>query len=439
MTKPISAISFCAGAYLIMPLFLFCVSFLLWALVFPMALIIVFVSFKAFRNTKWQLHFTWIDFVLLAIAVAWTTLAGITPFLVQNSDWVKHYAILNLLVERPWPVSIDQTYLRYSLGYYLIPAFLTKPFGYMALEWAVGLWTIIGVWLAFELLSDKIRGLLPILRFAGVFVFFSGMDYIGTMITGHQIGPPWHYEWWASFAQLPSITSTLFWAPQHGIPAWIGMGLLLNFPASLRYFGIIFVAVMFWSPFAAIGLVPFVLWASWGRFLDLLSQENFLIIPVLVVVASYLISGSSNIPRFFVWDSPEFSTVRFILFTVLEWGVLGAVLLFANSEKTLIAVSCVSLFGLSLVQVGDANDLIMRASGPAIVTLMLQSVNALSAPRFVPVLLLICLGVPTALGEMRRAVSVDRFDLSSVRFGTNNAALDPFRYQYFVEKPYVVR
>ena len=274
----LSLVEFGAIVYLVVPLLLFCASFLLLPIAIVSCAIIAFALYKCARDVNWTMRPRWTDVALLAIALAWTTLAGITPVLVQNSDWDKHYAVLNLLVEHDWPPQFEGQYLRYSLGYYLVPALLAKPFNFATLEWFVGVWTIIGVWLALELLTKQM-GEWTALLFSVVFVFFSGMDYFGTQITGHQIGPVYHFEWWATFAEIPSNMTTLFWAPQHGLPAWIGIGLLLKSPTSLKFGALILAAIFFWSPFGPIGLSPFILWASWGRFRELVSVLN--ILPIL--------------------------------------------------------------------------------------------------------------------------------------------------------------
>jgi uncharacterized RDD family membrane protein YckC len=66
---------------------------------------------------------------------------------------------------------------------------------------------------------------------------------------------------------------------------------------------------------------------------------------------------------------------------------------------------------LPLVAFGPYNDLAMRASIPALVVLAMTAASALSAPTpsrqrgvYWPILLVLLLGVPTAVMEMIRAV-----------------------------------
>ena len=48
---------------------------------------------------------------------------GYVPPLGRSWDWIKHFAIINELADHPWPPVNDEphTFLRYYLGYYLVP------------------------------------------------------------------------------------------------------------------------------------------------------------------------------------------------------------------------------------------------------------------------------------------------------------------------------
>ena len=67
---------------------------------------------------------------------------------------------------------------------------------------------------------------LPLLAF----VAFSGADGIGTLVTGFRFGPPWHLEWWIGWMEYGSHATSLFWVPQHAIPAWLGIAVLMRAP-----------------------------------------------------------------------------------------------------------------------------------------------------------------------------------------------------------------
>lgn len=432
----LSLIQFLSIAYLTLPLLIFCASFLLWPLTVIITAIIVFILVRAARQTSFQFNPTWLDLLLLTIAFTWTMLAGIIPILIQSSDWIKHYAILNLLRSQHWPPVLDGEYLRYSIAYYLVPA-LADKIAPGIIEWAVGLWTVLGVWLAFRLLTQS-SNWQRALVFVAVFVFFSGCDLVGTAITGFSRGPVYHLEWWARFGSISSFTTTLFWAPQHGLAAWIGTGLIFA-PASHRYGMLIAASLLFWSPFVVIGLLPFAVLAAWQNCRELITIDNILAVVPAFIVAIYLASGSGTIPKSFIWDIPAFSLPRWIAFVLLEWGLLVIALFYYGGDRRLLVIASTTLLCLSLVAFGQNNDLLMRASLPSLTVLALVAAERIWTKPTAPLLIVLALGAPTALGEIARSTTGKRIDLTTVNFGEGRPRIGHYRYQYFAQRPIVIR
>jgi hypothetical protein len=188
-------------------------------------------------------------------------------------DWLKHFAVINELAQHPWPPINNEsgTFLRYSLGYYLIPGLFTALFGYRWIEWFVFLQNWTGLFLLLALLLHKIRPARP-LPFVLLFLLFSGLDLVGWLIHGNASSILAHKEWWAgsNYAFAYEGHATLFiWVPQHALAGMIAMALLL-LPTQTqlvcsRHLALLGVAVLFWSPFAAIGLAPFALATAEGQ------------------------------------------------------------------------------------------------------------------------------------------------------------------------------
>ena len=73
--------------------------------------------------------------------------------------------------------------------------------------------------------------------------------------------PHW-LQWWAGWGQIAPNLFGVTWVPQHALPAWLGIGLLLaERRLAVQYGAMLLTAVSLWSPFAAIGLAPFFLYA----------------------------------------------------------------------------------------------------------------------------------------------------------------------------------
>jgi hypothetical protein len=189
----------------------------------------------------------------------------------------------------------------------------------------------------------------------------------------------------------------------------IGLALLL--PAQMhgansRYLGLLGVAVLLWSPFAAMGLAPFALanavrsgrqaFLDWGNILSA--------IVLGIPLAGYLIAGSANVPHGLNWHHAGFSWGNYFEFIMLEVGLYLLALRLCGWEHLrdpgiVIAV----LLLLPLYRVGVFNDFTMRACTPAI---MLIAIAASAATveardlRCVPLMVLMLIGSITSLLEI---------------------------------------
>ena len=105
---------------------------------------------------------------LLALGWVMLTAAG-GVFDGGNGDWIEHRATLLDLGRQPWPVFLPDVLadylssesnpsarplLRYYLGWYMAPGLAARLGGTAALNWAVPLWTWLGV--ALGMVSDGI-------------------------------------------------------------------------------------------------------------------------------------------------------------------------------------------------------------------------------------------------------------------------------------------
>jgi len=373
------------------------------------------------EGSGWPLaqHSTW---PYLAVAAASVWLAGVLPPFAENIDWVKHYALFNELVNQSWPPVVATEgglgTLRYSLSYYVVPALAATHAGSAWLAPAIFIWTAFGLYLVFTLAFDT-RARSTAARF-GVclaFLLFSGADILGTWIVGVRHALPLHFEWWAVFGQLSSQVTSLFWTPQHALSAWLGAFLLLRYPHRAVGGGaVLAAAVAVWSPFSAIGLAPLFAWAvlkTGPR--ALLTRVNCVAGLLLLAAAVFFLTrgAAGRIPSGFIWHTEGFTVARWLLFLLLEVGLPAAALLLVRPRAArLVLIGCAFLLLLSLTHVGVYNDLLMRASIPALSVLAVLAADALvRAPndlRKVGLVLCLLAGLATPLGEIARAFSAPR-------------------------------
>ena len=182
-------------------------------------------------------------------------------------------------------------------------------------------------------------------------VLFSGCDIIGNLLQVPRFLAQWnitqHLEWWADRYQYSSMTTQLFWVPNHALGGWLVIGLLLRAERGSRLesvLPIVVAAVALWSPLAALGVVPFVLWhlfaasasehtaSSWRWLLDPRIWAPALVVGI--AVAAYLTLDADRIPKgWTVGNHGEgaaaiaMDLARQVEFFLLEAGLIGFAIL----------------------------------------------------------------------------------------------------------------
>ena len=350
---------------------------------------------------------------LLVIALGWLSLAGVGGVGHQHSDWEKHESILADLVNYPWPVIYnlyDQPHpLVYYLAYYLPAALVGKVGGWAGAQVTLFVWTYIGLILSmlwFWLLVHKASTKAAYATFL-IFIFFSGLDALGKWIdNGFNLFAvmPYRVERWYDMFEYSANTVLLYWVPNQALTGWIAAGIILYgivCPWPKRISWLPFGLSMLGTPFVTIGLVPYLLiefLSDQGplltRFRRYLTWSNlsglvFLFFTTLFY-ASKLYKVSSNItigiPHGFAisLDSPQLTldVGKLVLFWIVEVGIYALLIRkSAMSEdriwRWLFVTTFIFLTLLPLYQAGLFNDLIMRASIPALFCLAILVTRAL--------------------------------------------------------------
>lgn len=373
--------------------------------------------------------------VACLVGGTWTVFGGTTHWVFANFDWHIRDAVLHDLVASPWPVGYGEFHggeslLRAPLGYYLPAALAGKLAGLGTAYLALSLWTAVGAALfLLQVLSLTPARVGVAVAVAATIVLFSGFDVIGTFLADtSRFVSSWditrHLEWWAVRYQYSSMTTQLFWAPNHALGAWLTIGLLCrdsrrSLDATLP---MIVVAAALWSPLSALGLVPFVLLkvvrgSSPERLLSLLHPRVWgPAVLVGLVVASYLVLDSSRLPLKLTISGGDaidvtLDVTRQLQFFMLEAGFIGfAVLALGWSWEVVLALLLLLL--LPVLSFGPGNDLVMRASIPSLVVLAIGVCLALTrptpragdSPRKVLLGCMVAVGAVTPITEFARAI-----------------------------------
>ena len=367
-----------AIAYIMLPVLIFLLSWTKLLIGLPLTAAGLWILIESFPRETWPRHSfiyhlktTSVPAVFAMIWVATMGLWGVG--FGRNSDWaVYRDDLLSTLFNRSWPVthvfegSTDLFAMRHYLAYYLPGPAIAKIFGLGqdSVLFLTGLWTWLGVMIVFSLVTSylvkttKLRWVV-ILAFIG----FSGLDVIGSRIKGlvgltpRTILEAGHIEWWATGFQYSSNTTLLHWAPQHALPGWIGALVIIRMRRSetlLRIAPLLISSTLFWSPFAFIGLclvflVQLVRHKADGFSIVTVKRS----VPALLVsgtlvalFASYLVSGTSQIPKIFLFSKLSYEKMGYtlengffltlqnlLLFLLIEIGPY-VVLVFSNSQTS---------------------------------------------------------------------------------------------------------
>jgi hypothetical protein len=298
--------------------------------------------------------------------VLWAVLSGVGGIGYQNFDYQKHNAILDSLVSSPWPVvgPGSEDTLVYFLSYYLPAASLGKVFGFQAAVAAQFVFNLVGLHLAAFWFWNFSKG--PAVAVIAIFLLGSGLDVVGTLLYPGPFGIGEHLEWWTGIVQYSSQASLYFWVPQHALSAWIAVGLVLNEESrvGMGSYVLLLACCVLWSPFVSIGLLVLLPFVVTRRF----PLEPFCLVAgvcVGVVTSAYILSSTQSTALMLSGLELE----KYILFTGLEVGVFLPFMW--RGDRTLLIPVVLMLLVLPALRLGAYNDLVMRASIPALFVMWL--------------------------------------------------------------------
>jgi len=366
--------------------------------------------------------------IILGLSLLWVYGSGVGGFAHQNTDYMKHNAVLGDLIDQTWPIRYTReaagSPLVYYIAYYLPAALAGKVWGWEIANFIQYFWTVLGVFLAI-LGFCRLVPRRPLLA-STVFILCSGLDYLGRFIlSGKLFRATEHAEWWSGYWQYSSNTTLLFWAPQHGIAGWITGTLLLSSWLQRRsstHSGFVIALSVLWSPWVTLGLLPYGLLAAVRtRAKGLFTFANTVIAPIVAItVFLFYLSLTGNVPRGWIWEygSPLVLIPVLIVFYLIEFGLFQFFVARFSHATTrddlwLKAVSLTCLLLIPIYRVGEGNDFAMRVSIPSLLMIWLILADSLTQmpssasqiKRRKVLIALLFIAALTPFNEMIRAVS----------------------------------
>jgi hypothetical protein len=325
----------------------------------------------------------------LAAGFALCVLGGEGHFFYANSDWLTRDGVLADLVRDGttplYQYGGQDYYLRAPLGMYMLPAMIGRIFGLFSAHMTL-LATNALIFGAILYLASSLAGARPIVILA-IMIGFGGLDIIGELmaraaslrngdLTNQKM------EWWSmafvpeTMLQYSGHVTQLFWAPNHTAPGWfIAVLVLLRSRKEISVSILVACCAMLvlWSPLSVLGAVPFivVLMICASR-REVASPESLLAAATglcFLPIALYLVMGSGAVAHGWMIDIDGFVRI-YPLFLLIEIPQ-ATVLLYTwrkieTADRIPLAVAIVTLCLLPFYGFGPNNDLVMRASIPAL-------------------------------------------------------------------------
>lgn len=434
--RAIDAASILTLAYLALPNFIFFLGWLRWPFALLMSSALLWSIFKAidWRLVTWRLPCDrWVLLAAVTTAFVWCAFGGAGHFGAANIDWEVRDAVLGDLAYGDWPVSYREQdgvhyILRSAIGYFLPAAVVAKAVGIHWADVALYLWTVIGTALFLLVLPLPTRYSRRFPQLLLLVVMFSGMDLLGVLShQGQWPEFPGRIEWWVPFS-YSSLSGQLFWAPNHALPIWLASALFYRHwrhPAFLPFVCVLASLLPIWTPFALPGLAPFFLLAAlWWRRSAWSGLPSAVWINTLVLIALVgrfltldidTIAIATSVPKLGHEASPVLNYLSFSLFEFAALAVVVGARLKHSHGILCTAVAVLAL--LPLLAFGPSNDLLLRASIPALILLMILTLGVFQSeagptqveetPWLIVIFLLI--GALTPFYEAGRAATLKRW------------------------------
>jgi len=472
--------------YLVFPTLFFAYGWLRWPFnvitVFLVLFFIVVIVKDIYQTSKFLKNNWLIDNSIskiiawvaptFSVIVTWLAFSGIGGLGFQNGDYDLKNALLRSLVIQKWPLSMvlegSSTKFVYPLNYYLPAAIVGKLLGWIEANAFMFVWSLAGIILAFiwfaviSRVSLKQKKTSQLLSLVMIFCLAGGLDYIGAyIIKDMPFSLTRHIDNWAWQIQYSSNSTLVYWVPHHAIPAWLLTGMVVTSiykVHDLKYLGIAIAASILWSPFAVLGIFPYLIFLS----IKYLSQKNrkhifnscSLVINIIalwtgIIYLLYIASNNFSFPITFIWNDIRdkqllFSTL--LQFWSLEFGFIAFLtisyfiykFLKHNGENQttsrklkkkrsglqflyieIYAFSILILIFLPFLKMGIYNDIVMRSSIPALFVFWAVVGKILVEPRrgfqnkfniiHIFILITVIVGFFSSFSEIARSVENYQF------------------------------
>ncbi len=434
--------------YLALPFFLFLFGWVRLSIAVPLAAIILYALWRLIKQSPvstLQFPHPRIAIYYLMLTVSWLLLSGIGGYAFQNWDHHWRNAAFRDLILFDHPVYYTHpergpiNMLVYYVGYWLPSAWVGKLFGWGAANFALFLWSFLGVLLVTYHLASALKT--SAFKATLLLIFFSGMDVLGALFFPQEyptlLPPITHLETWAGKLQYSSFTTQLFWVFNQAIPAWLCIVLIhviaslaeaKQSPGALEVASVaslprtsspqgndiilfLWSLCFFFAPLASLGLLPYVLIELFKQIrvkspLKNLNPAILLSAVIIFLLSAFFYAANTAAQSRGLQSIP---LDKFLAFFLLEGGILWLALAPIQWRDQRWMVSGILLAVIPFIQIGSDRDFVMRASIAPLFYLMLMTGETIfnkATPRLALIACysLLLIGSLTPLYEINRSI-----------------------------------
>jgi hypothetical protein len=382
--------------YVFFPFIVFCLFWLKIVIGLTISILLLFAVYKSLQladiqNTK-QLFLGKQKLILgtIIILFIWVFFSGIGSYTWQNEDHVFRNAIFSDLALNPWPVTYQlhgfaadmplegqPTFLVYYMGYWLPSALVAKVCGIAVAKAFLLVWTLGALLLILYYLSKYYSVFSWKIPF--LFICWGSLYYLGSMyhLPVKEVLKGNGYLWAGNMLFADGNTGLLYWTFNQTVIAWLIILLIFN-KLNNKSIPLLAAMIFFHSPFAFVGLLPFLLYkyivvlqkaGSIGAFLQKTWDTSIVLAAAVVLVLCYCYYGANSAGSVLRLLGQNLG--QYLLFMLLSVGIIVAILWRSSKQKGLLFVSVLVLLLLPFVQLGFGLDFTARVSIPAMFVLML--------------------------------------------------------------------
>lgn len=388
-----------AYIYLSLPFLIFCIAWLNLPSAIAFSCITIVSIFLCLRHTysDFSINFlvtrnpktVWMSLLIILFIIFFS---GIGHYTYQNNDHLYRGALFADLVKYDWPVIYKvngfpghflegkTTMMTYYLGFYLPAAALGKAFGLEFGRFALFFWTFIGTVLVVFQTGKHLRKFnykLLLLFFGWGTLFFIGTLYKNSFIDIYtETANP---LWAGMILYADSNLGLIYWTFNQSLTGWLILLLIFNKGPKQNTF-YLYSLTFFLSPFAFVGMFPFVIFMIWKNYEGTLKDDLWknvkkylsfqnIIGAALVVCLNFIYIDSNKAGKFFqvLHHRPKI----LIVFYLLSWAIIAFLISSKFKKNALFWLVVIVLIPLPFFQQGFGIDFPGRLSIPALFIMML--------------------------------------------------------------------